>query len=85
MHFAHQVCEYLNAHYLNRWLGRGPAQLSNLNVLDYFVYNFIINLVEYRRDGTEAEVRKAILAVFNTITLEKAYSATHYIIRRAEF
>lgn len=70
MHFAHQVCEYLNAHYLNRWLGRDgsiiwPAQLPNLNVLDYFVYNFTKNLVEYRRDGTEA--REAILAAFNTI------------------
>ncbi|KAL6421615.1 hypothetical protein ACFW04_014501 [Cataglyphis niger] len=76
MHFAHQVCKYLNVHYPNRWLGRnGPfiwlAQLPNLNVFDYFAYNFIKNLVEYQS--------------FNIITLEMAYRTTRNIIRRAEF
>ena len=44
----------------------------------------ILNLIEHRRDGTEAEVREAILAAFDTITPEMALSATRNIIRRTE-
>ena len=57
---------------------------EDLNVLDYFVWGHIKNLIEHRRDGTEAEVREAILAAFDTITPEMALSATRNIIRRAE-
>ena len=53
-------------------------------MLDYFVWGHIKNLIEHRRDGTEAEVREAILAAFNTITPEMAYRATRNIVRRAE-
>ena len=53
-------------------------------MLDYFVWGHIKNLIEHRRDGTEAEVREAILAAFDTITPEMALSATRNIIRRAE-
>jgi hypothetical protein len=60
-----------------------PAQSPDLNVLDYFVWGHLKHLIEYRRDGTEAEVREAILA-FNTITPEMAYRATRNITRRAE-
>jgi len=51
------------------WLARSP----DLNVLDYFVWSHIKNLVEHRRDGAEAEIRKAILADFNTITPVMTY------------
>ncbi|KAL6418019.1 hypothetical protein ACFW04_012400 [Cataglyphis niger] len=68
----------LNAYYPNKWMGRDgpiiwPARLPDLNVLDYF-----------RRDGTEAEMREAILAAFNTITPEMAYRTTRNIIRRTK-
>lgn len=61
-----------------------PARSPDFNVLDYFVWGHIKNLVEHRRDGTEVEVREAILAAFNTITPEMAYRATRNITRRAE-
>lgn len=69
-------------------MGRGspiiwPAQ-SDLNVLDYFVWGHIKNLVEHQRDSTEAEMQEAILAAFNTITPELAYRTTRDITRRAE-
>lgn len=88
-HFSRQAREFLNAHYPERWMGRGgpiiwPARSPDLNVLDYFVWGYIKDLVEHRRDGTEAEVREEILAAFNTITPEMAYRATRNIIRRAE-
>lgn len=80
---------FLDAHYPERWIGRGgpiiwPARSPDLNVLDYFVWGHIKDLVEHRRDGTEAEVREAILAAFATITPEMAYRATRNIVRRAE-
>lgn len=80
---------FLDAHYPERWIGRGgpiiwPARSPDLNVLDYFVWGHIKDLVEHRRDGTEAEVREAILAAFVTITPEMAYRATRNIVRRAE-
>jgi len=70
-------------------MGRGgpiiwPARSPDLNVLDYFIWGYIKDLVEHRRDSTEAEVREAIRAAFNTITPEMAYRATRNIIRRAE-
>jgi hypothetical protein len=70
-------------------MGRGgpiiwPARSPDLNVLDYFVWGYIKDLVEHRRDGTEAEMREAILAAFNAITPEMAHRATRNIIRRAE-
>lgn len=88
-HFSRQVRNILNARYPDRWMGRGgpiiwPAWSPDLNVLDYFIWNYIKDLVEHRREGTEAEVREAILAAFNTITPEMAYRATRNITRRAE-
>ncbi|XP_071580324.1 uncharacterized protein [Temnothorax nylanderi] len=88
-HFSRQVREFLNAHYPDRWVGRGgpiiwPPRSPDLNVLDYFVWGHIKAVIEHRRDGTEAEVREAILAAFNTITPEMAYRATRNITRRAE-
>jgi len=88
-HFSRQVREILHAHYPDRWMGRGgpiiwPARSPDLNVLDYFIWGYIKDLVEHRRDSTEAEVREAIRAAFNTITPEMAYRATRNITRRAE-
>jgi len=88
-HFSRQVREILNAHYPDRWIGRGgpiiwPAGSPDLNVLDFFVWGYIKDLIEHRRDSGEAEVREAILAAFTTITPEMAYHATRNIIRRAE-
>src|SRR5436190_4754 len=88
-HFSRQVRRFLDAHYPERWIGRGgpiiwPARSPDLNVLDYFVWGHIKDLVEHRRDSTEAEMREAILAAFDTITPEMAYRATRNIVRRAE-
>jgi len=51
-------------------------------VLDYFICGHIKDLIEHRRDNTEAEV--AIRAVLNTITPELAYRATRSMTRKAE-
>lgn len=88
-HFSRRVREILNTRFPDRWMGRSgpitwPARSPDLNVLDYFVWGYIKSLVEHRRDGTEHEVREAILAAFNTITPNMAYRATQQIVRRAE-
>ena len=88
-HFSRQVRQFLNAHFPGRWIGRGgpiawPARSPDLNVLDFFIWGFVKSLIENRRDGTENEVREAILAAFNTITPEMAYRATRSVVRRAE-
>jgi len=88
-HFSRQVREILDAHYPDGWMGRGgpiiwPARSPNLNVLDYFIWGHIKDLVEHRRDSTEAEVREAIRAAFNNVTPEMAYRAMRNITRRAE-
>ncbi|XP_071642155.1 uncharacterized protein [Temnothorax longispinosus] len=88
-HFSRQARNVLDARYPGRWMGRGgpiiwPARSPDLNVLDYFVWGYIKDLVEHRRGGTEAEVREEILAAFGTITPEMAHRSTRNIIRRAE-
>ncbi|EZA51609.1 hypothetical protein X777_08792 [Ooceraea biroi] len=88
-HFSRQAREILNARFPDRWMGRDgpiawPARSPDLNVLDYFVWGYIKNLVEHWRDGTEHEVREAIIAAFNTITPDMAQRATRNIVRRAE-
>jgi len=62
------------------WLAWSP----DLNMFNYFVWGHIKDLIEHIRSDNEAEMREAILATFNTITLEIAYRLTRNIIRRAE-
>ncbi|EZA47970.1 hypothetical protein X777_14653, partial [Ooceraea biroi] len=88
-HFSRQVREVLDAHFPDRWIGRGGpiiwlARSPNLNVLDCFVWGHIKNVIEHQRNGTENEVREAIVAAFNTITPDMAHRATRDIVRRAD-
>jgi len=67
--FHRQVREELNACYPDRWIGQGgpiawPTRSSDLNVLDFFMWGHIKNLVENRRNGTENEARQAFVAAF---------------------
>ena len=79
----------LDARFPKRWMGRGgpitwPARSPDLNVLDYFVWDHIKDLIEHRRDGLEFdEVRDEIIAAFNIITSDM-HHATRQIVRRAE-
>jgi len=42
----------LNIRYLDKWIDQGPSgnRLSDFNVLDYFVRDYVKNLIKYRRD-----------------------------------
>jgi len=88
-HFSRRVRDILDTRFPDKWMGRGgpiiwPARSPDLNVLDYFVWGHVKALVEHRREGTENEVREAILAAFNTITPDMAHRATQQITRRAD-
>ncbi|XP_067214134.1 uncharacterized protein [Linepithema humile] len=88
-HYSRRTREILDARYPDRWIGRGgpinwPARLPDLNVLDYFIWGYIKAAVEHCRNGTEDEVREAIIAAFNTITPDIAHRATRQIVRRAD-
>ncbi|XP_025154562.1 uncharacterized protein LOC112588531 [Harpegnathos saltator] len=89
-HFSRQVPDALDTRFPERWIGQGgpitwPPRSPDLNVLDYFLWGHVKNLIEQRRDGTEQEVREAIVAAFNTITPEMTHRATRDIQRRAKF
>jgi len=88
-HFCREVRDILNARFPDRWMGRNgpitwPARSPDLNVLDFFVWGHIKRLVEDRRQGTENEIREAIVAAFGTIMPDMAHRATRDIVRRAE-
>lgn len=88
-HFSRQAREILNTYFPDRWIGRGgpinwPARSPDLNVLDYFVWGYVKAAVEHVRDGTEEQVREAIIASFNNITPDMAHRATQQIRRRVE-
>lgn len=88
-HFSRQTREILDRNFPDRWIGRAgpivwPPRTPELNPLDYFVWGHIKAKVEHVRDGTEAEVREAIVAAFNTITPDMVHRATRQIVRRAE-
>ena len=79
----------LDTRFPDGWMGRGdpiiwPPRSPDLNVLDYFVWGYIKSLVEHRRDGTEQEVREAIVAAFDTITPDMTERATQNIIQRVD-
>ncbi|KYN30080.1 hypothetical protein ALC57_00457 [Trachymyrmex cornetzi] len=81
--------EMLDARFPERWIGRDgpiiwPPRSPDLNVLDYFIWGHIKQLIEHRRDNQEHEVREAIIAAFDTITPDMAHRATRQIVRRAE-
>jgi len=87
-HFQRQVRNILDAHFPERWIGRDgpiiwPPRSPDLNVLDFFVWGHIKNLIEHWPDGTEQEVHEAIVA-FDAITPDMAHRATRNIIQRAE-
>lgn len=88
-HYSRRVREILDERFPDRWIGRGgpinwPARSPDLNVLDYFIWGHIKAAVEHCRDGTENQVRNAIIAAFNTITPDMAQRATRQIVRRAD-
>ncbi|KYQ47796.1 hypothetical protein ALC60_13171, partial [Trachymyrmex zeteki] len=86
-HFRRDVRDILNTRYRDRWIGRGgpvawPPLSPDINVLDFFVWGYIKESVEPRRNDTENEVREAIIAVF-----EHHYtgnSAPRSTVQRAE-
>ncbi|EZA59729.1 hypothetical protein X777_16378 [Ooceraea biroi] len=49
-----------------------------------FYMGHIKNVIEHQRNGTENEVREAIVAAINTITPDMAHRATRDIVRRAD-
>lgn len=88
-HYSRRVREILDARFPDKWIGRGgpivwPARSPDLNVLDYFLWGYVKASVEHHRDGTEDEVREAILAAFNSITSDMAHRATRQITGRVE-
>ncbi|XP_014475432.1 PREDICTED: uncharacterized protein LOC106744850 [Dinoponera quadriceps] len=88
-HFHRQVRDILNMRYPDRWIGRGgpitwPAQSPDLNVLHFFLWRYVEDLIKQRCNSTENEVRDAITAAFDNITPDIACRATRDIIRRAD-
>jgi len=79
-HFKRALPGQMNG---SRW--PNPARSPDLNVLDYFVWGHVKDLIEHRRDGNKDEIREAILAAFNAITPEMTHRATRNIARRADF
>ncbi|KAG5323256.1 GVQW3 protein, partial [Acromyrmex heyeri] len=85
----------LDTRYPDKWMGRGGsiiwlARSPDLNVLDYFIWGHIKDLVEHFRNGTEAEARETILAAFKTITIRNGasrdtqyYSKSRNLLTRA--
>jgi len=88
IHFSRRTRQILDARFPERWIGRGPitgsAKSPDLNVLDYFVWGHIKDLIEHRRNGLEHEVRDEIMAAFNIITPNIVHRATRQIVRRVE-
>ncbi|KYN05077.1 hypothetical protein ALC62_04065 [Cyphomyrmex costatus] len=88
-HLHRDVRDVLNTRYRDRWIGQGgpiawPPRSPDINVIDFFVWGYIKELVEPRRSGTENEAREAIVAAFETITPEMVHRATRSIVPRAE-
>lgn len=89
VHFCREVRDILDARYPERWMAQGgpiswPACSPDLSVHD-FIWNYVKDLIEHRRDDKEHEMREAILAAFDSITPEMAHLATRDVIQRAEF
>lgn len=67
----------------DRWIGRDgliTPRSSDLNILNFFVWGYIKNLIEHRLNDRENKVWKVF---FNTITPDIAHSASRDTVRRA--
>ncbi|XP_066601289.1 uncharacterized protein [Prorops nasuta] len=88
-HYRLNVRSTLNDMFPERWMGRGgpitwPARSPDLNPLDFFLWGHVKALVEDWRNGTEEQVRDAIVAAFRSITPDMVHRATRNIVRRSE-
>jgi hypothetical protein len=88
-HFTLIVRNWLDLHFPNRWIGRGgtvpwPVRSPDFNILDYFFWGYIKNIV-YRTPVENVEdLRNRILAAAATVTPEMLQRARSNLFRRAE-
>lgn len=71
-HFRVAVRDHLNAHFRNRWIGRGgpvpwPARSPDLNPLDFYLWGHLKTLVYNSQIDTVDELRLKILNGIETI------------------
>lgn len=88
-HYALIVREWLDAHFPNRWIGRGgpiswPARSPDLNPLDFFVWGFIKEKVYVTPPLNADEVRERINAAVLEITPEILERVIESIPRRLQ-
>ena len=71
-HFGVVVQEYLNAHFPNRWIGRGgpiswPARSPDLNPIDFYLWGHLKSLVYETPVDSEAELLPRIQAACDQV------------------
>lgn len=72
-HFSHDVRNYLNRKFTNRWIGRGgsynwPARSPGLTKMDFFKWGYIKNIVYAIPPTTRDDMKLRITNAFASIT-----------------
>lgn len=88
-HNQHNVKEYLNVCFPNRWIGRGgrkqwPPRSPDLTPLDFFLWGHIKTIVYRTSVDSEEELQERILEAMTSVTPEMLAKARQNLIRRAK-
>lgn len=86
-HNHHNVREWLNQTFGNRWIGRGgpiawPARSPDLTPLDYFLWGYTKNIVYKQAPTTREDMQGRIRRVFQEITPDILIQVRASFIRR---
>lgn len=85
-HTAHDTREYISQFYDDRVIGFGrwPPRSPDLTPLDYFLFGHLKNMIYRNRMHTLEELKEAIRAAVNNITVEQLVNVFNNMKRRVD-
>lgn len=89
-HYTHEVTNFLNRRFPNRWIGRGgpvawPARSPDLTPLDFSLWGYIKNIVYNHPPTTVEDMRLRIIRAFEEAPVQMLRNIQASYARRLEF
>ena len=90
-HWEKNVRRWLNEHFIQRWIGRGgvndtnipwPPRSPDLTPMDFFLWGYIKKLVYTKNYQDLDQLKNAIVAAFQLVTGEMVTSALANFVKR---
>ena len=88
-HYFHEVTDWLNNTFKDRWMGRGvpipwPARSPDLTPLDFWLWGYLKEIVYTQSPKTIPDLKQAISDAISQIPNQMVQSATKCVTKRAQ-